>query len=472
MPGPRAIVLGLDSIPPELLFDKFLGVMPNMRALVERGRRGVLRTIDPPITVPAWAVMFTGVDPGTLGIYGFRHRRPGTYWDMYTPTPQMIAYPTVWDLLSRQGKRVCVIGMPPGYPPPAVNGVYISDFLTPSNAQDFIRPVELKKEILGVAGSYEFDVTFRAEDRSRVGEELITMTRHRWAVARHLWNKEPWDFFALHEIGPDRLHHTFWKYFDTKHPRYEENAPYRELADRYYRALDEEIGKFLAAVPPEVRILIASDHGSQAMDGCFCINEWLVDEGYLVLKSPATPAVVPLEKLAVDWGKTRMWGAGGYYARIFFNIAGREKEGIVPKAAVPGLIAELKEKLSRVHRPDGKSLDAQVYTPADLYRSVRGDAPDLIAYFGHLKWRSAGTLGHKKWFLEENDTGPDDSVHSFEGLYLLLDGKDGKGELGSQESILDVAPTLLTWFGLPVQPHMQGKPITAWDHRASGAAPA
>src|SRR5208283_2860761 len=153
-PRTRVLVLGLDSIPPELLFDRFLGVMPNMRALVERGRRGVLRTIDPPITVPAWAVMFTGVDPGTLGIYGFRHRRPGSYWDMYTPTPQMISYPTVWDILTRNGSRVCIIGMPPGYPPPTVNGIYISDFLTPSRAQDFVRPTELKDEILGVAGSY------------------------------------------------------------------------------------------------------------------------------------------------------------------------------------------------------------------------------------------------------------------------------------------------------------------------------
>ena len=474
-PSPRVLVLGLDSIPPELLFDRFLGVMPNMRELVQRGRRGVLRTIDPPITVPAWAVMFTGVDPGTLGIYGFRHRRPGSYWDMYTPTPQMISYPTIWDILSRQGRRVCVIGMPPGYPPPAVNGVYVSDFLTPSNAQDFVRPTDLRNEILGVSGSYEFDVTFRAEDRARVGEELITMTRHRFAVARHLWKKEPWDFFALHEIGPDRLHHTFWKYFDPSHPRYEENPAYRDLANRYYQALDEEIGQLLELVPGDVRILVVSDHGSQAMEGCFCINEWLVDEGYLALKQAPTPAGVPLEKLSVDWSHTRAWGAGGSYARIFLNVAGREKEGIVPAGAVPSLITELREKLSRVRRPDGNSLQAQVFTPDQLYCSVRGDAPDVIAYFGNLRWRSAGTLGHKKWFLEENDTGPDDSVHSFAGLYLLVEPGVHSGTEEREESILDVAPTLLRWYGLVPPAHMQGRPILPWvpngmDERAESPA--
>ena len=108
----------------------------------------------------------------------------------------------------------------PGYPPPRVNGVYISDFLTPHKATDFVYPASMQEEIQRVAGGYEFDVTFRAEDRERIGAQLTQMTRKHFAVARHLWAKEEWDFFAIHEIGPDRLHHTFWKDFDTHHPRY------------------------------------------------------------------------------------------------------------------------------------------------------------------------------------------------------------------------------------------------------------
>ncbi|MGA7922693.1 MAG: alkaline phosphatase family protein, partial [Thermoplasmata archaeon] len=120
--GSRVVVLGLDSVPPDLLFHRFLPKMPTIRKLMEKFRFGTLRTIDPPITVPAWAVLFSGVDPGTLGIYGFRHRRPGTYFEEYIPTPLSIREPTVWTILSRLGRRVCVVGMPPGYPPPKVNG--------------------------------------------------------------------------------------------------------------------------------------------------------------------------------------------------------------------------------------------------------------------------------------------------------------------------------------------------------------
>ena len=32
----------------------------------------------------------------------------------------------------------------------------------------------------------------------------------------------------------------------------------------------------------------------------------------------------------VDWARTTAWGEGGYYGRIFMNVAGREPNGIVP----------------------------------------------------------------------------------------------------------------------------------------------
>ncbi|HKV90285.1 MAG TPA: alkaline phosphatase family protein, partial [Thermoplasmata archaeon] len=101
----RVLVLGLDSVPPELLFERFRPMMPNLQKLLARSQWGTLTSCDPPITVPAWAVMFTGMDPGSLGIYGFRHRRPRTYWDTYSPSPQIIPHPPVWETLTRLGKR-------------------------------------------------------------------------------------------------------------------------------------------------------------------------------------------------------------------------------------------------------------------------------------------------------------------------------------------------------------------------------
>jgi len=455
----RVLVLGLDSMSPWLLFDRFLPKMPRMRQLLARSRYGTLRSIDPPITVPAWAVMFSGVDPGTLGVYGFRHRRPGSYWDQYIPTSKTILKPMVWDRLSRLGKRVCVIGMPPGYPPPQVNGVYISDFLTPDNAPDYVSPAFLRPEIERVAGGYTFDVTFRADDRDRIGRELFEMTQKHFAVARHLWSKEKWDFFALHEIGPDRLHHTFWKFFDRAHPRFEENPKFLALVDEYYAMLDAEIGQFLDLVGSDVRILVTSDHGSQAMQGCFCINEWLLQKGYLALKGPRPKAGTPIEQAPIDWSKTSAWGAGGYYARIFYNVKGREPNGTIAPSDLPAFEAKLTADLKQLKKPGGQPLAVDVRLPKNIYKEVQGDSPDLMVYFDNAAWRSAGTIGYDTLYLAENDTGPDDSVHSFEGVYAVSDPASGRGTRGPEERLIDIAPTVLSLLGVPVPPEMQGKPI-------------
>ncbi len=454
--APRVLVLGLDSVSPWILYERFLPRMPRLKELLDRSLRGTLTTVDPPITVPAWAVMFAGVDPGTLGLYGFRHRRPGSYWDNYIPTSRTMRRPLLWDRLSRIGKRSCVIGMPPGYPPPAINGVYVSDFLTPDNAQDFVSPIGMREEVERASGGYVFDVTFRAEDRERIAVELTEMTKKRFALARHLFAKEKWDLFALHEIGPDRLHHTFWKFFDPNHPRFEPDSKFRTVADDYYTMLDGEIGKLLDLVGDEVRILVASDHGSQAMQGCFCINDWLAQQGFLAFKGKRPAPGTPIEKAEIDWSRTRAWGAGGYYARIFYNVKGREPQGVLAPQEVPAFEAELSKALSTVRKPDGSAMGVDVKVPRNVYREVNGDPPDLMVYFARAAWRSAGTVGYDSLYLSENDTGPDDSVHSFDGVYALSGA--GRGP-GAEQRILDIAPSLLSVLGVPVPKEMQGTPI-------------
>jgi len=122
----------------------------------------------------------------------------------------------------------------------------------------------------------------------------------------------------------------------------------------------------------------------------------------------------------------------------------------------------LSEELAKVHRADGRALKPDVRAPRDIYRQVNGDSPDLMVYFGDLRCRSAGTVGHPELFIAENDTGPDDAVHSFEGVYLLVKPEGGPAGPSVEQSILDVAPTLLTRMNEPIPPHVQGRVIPDW----------
>lgn len=449
----KLLVLGLDSVPPELLYGGLLDKLPTFKRLYSQGARGKLLTCDPPITIPAWMVMMTGRDPGELGIYGFRHRRGFAYSDGYIVNSSNVREPTVWDILGTKGLKSTVIGVPPSYPPKPINGRMVSCLITPSASRPYTTPPELKAEIDSLVGEYVFDVTFRVEDRQVIKKQLFDMTEKRFKVAQYLARKGDWNLFMMHEIGFDRLHHAFWKYFDPTHPKYVKGNEFEGIAEEYYTMFDDRMAALLDTVGKDVPILILSDHGSKAMKGAFCVNQWLEKEGYLSLKTKPT-AVTELDKAEVDWTKTKAWGWGGYYARIFFNVKGREPQGIIEPGRLPALKTELKQKLLAIRDSEGRPMSNMVFEPSERYAASTGDKPDFMVYFGDLDWRSAGTLGHPSMYLSENDTGPDDSVHSMHGVFIYNNGKVNK-DVGVVDA-KDIAPTILSLFGVEKPSYMRG----------------
>ncbi len=299
------------------------------------------------------------------------------------------------------------------------NAATVSCFLTPSVERQFTNPAEMRDEVIKAAGGeYIFDVTFRTENRADVKKELFEMTEKRFDVAEHLAKSKPWDFYIMHEIGFDRLHHAFWKFFDPRHPKYVKGNPYEGIDLEYYSMVDRRVGKLIPLFGEECTTFVVSDHGSKAMQGGFCVNQWLEQQGYLVFeKKPVGPTEI--DKTEIDWAKTKAWGWGGYYARIFFNVKGREAQGIIDPSQVEGEKKKLTEKISKIKDHTGRVMKNSIMEPGKLYGTAIGDKPDLMVYFDELDWRSAGTVGHESLYLFENDTGPDDSVHSMDGVFLM-----------------------------------------------------
>lgn len=454
----KVFVIGLDCAEPTLVFDRWREHLPNLGRLMEGGTHGRLTSTVPAITVPAWASMMSSKDPGQLGFYGFRNRADYSYERMNIASAKAIKVDRVWDILSRTGKKVVVAGVPQTYPVKPVNGCLISSFLTPSTHSEFTHPPELKLELAGLLDDeYMFDVQqFRTENKDYLLEQIYKLANQHHKVVTHLMTTKPWDFFMHVDMGVDRIHHGFWKFFDERHPQYERGNRYENTIRDYYIHLDGQIGERLALLDDDTVVLVVSDHGGQPMMGGICFNEWLKQEGYLTLDYQPE-GIVPLEKCEVDWEKTLAWGSGGYYARLYLNVKGREPDGVIDPTDYEKVRDELAERIAGITDPDGNPLGSVAHKPEEIYREINNIAPDLIVYFGNLRWRSVGSLGLNRIHSFENDTGPDDANHAQEGLYIYYDPKiQGQGR-GATRHLMDVAPTVLELMDLPVLADMQGQ---------------
>ncbi len=459
----KVLVIGLDCAAPQLVFDRWRSDLPTLARLMEHGFWGELQSTIPAITVPAWSSMLSSKDPGTLGLYGFRNRSDYSYDKMRIAMGDAVSGKRVWDIIGEAGLESVVIGVPQTYPVRPVKGSLISGFLTPNTKSEFTYPAGLKREVLSVVPDYAFDVKdFRKEDKGKILRQIYDMTNGHFKVTDYLIRQKAWDFFMIMEIGIDRMHHAFWNFHDSEHPQYIRGSPFENAIRDYYIYTDKKIGEWLSRIDENTAVLIVSDHGAKRMDGGICINEWLWRNGYLVFKKdPVVGQITRFEEMEVDWSRTRAWGSGGYFGRLFLNVKNREPEGIIPQSEYETVRDQLLQEILTITDPSGKPIHTKVYKPENIYQRIKNIPPDLIVYFGDLYWRSVGTLGYDGWHTFENDTGLDSCNHAEKGIFILYDPvHPGNNRKIKNVHVMDIAPTILNLMGLKVPSDMQGKVLS------------
>jgi predicted AlkP superfamily phosphohydrolase/phosphomutase len=454
----KILILGLDCATPQLVFDEWKEHLPNLTGIGDRGFRARLESTVPPITVPAWTAMMTSQDPGMLGFYGFRNRSSYGYEDLYFANAKYVKAKTVWNYLSRNRMKSMIFGLPQTYPPKPLNGMMVASFLTPNKDVQYTYPDEIKGELDQAAGGdYMIDVEdFRTDSKDDLLKQIYEMTERRFKAFRHFYKKDDYDFAIMVEMGIDRIHHAFWRFFDKTHRLYEPGNKYENVILDYYKYVDREVGEVLKLVDDDTLVLVVSDHGAKTMVGAICINEWLQQEGYLTLKEKPTEQT-RLKMNMIDWEKTKAWGEGGYYSRMFFNVEGREPQGVIPQAEYEDFRKEMIQKLEGIVDEEGNNIDTKAFRPEDIYRETKNIAPDLVVYLGNLDWRSAGSVGVGSIYMYENDTGPDDANHAQNGI--LISSAAPSGSAKDQYSLYDIAPTILKHFGIDIPEEMIGTPI-------------
>ena len=389
-------LIGLDCAEPSLVLERWRDELPTLSGLMERGSYGRLTSVIPPITVPAWSCMMSSKTPGDLGVYGFRNRSDHTYEGGFIAMSDAIREPRLWDLVTRAGGSSVVLSVPGTYPPRPLNGVMVSCFLTPSIESKYTYPAGLRDEIEDVVGEYIFDTKdFRTDDKDYLLRQVYEMTDRRFQLAEHLAETKPWTFFAMVEMGPDRMHHGFWKFMDPEHRKHEPGNEYENAILDYHRHVDG-----LIARPARAR---RRGHGRLRPLGPRreAARRRDQDQRVAAPRGPAGHAHragrrSSLRDVGIDWPKTTAWGEGGYYARVFLNVQGREPEGVIPPSSTRPSARDLARRIAEIPDDAGNPIPTAVYTPEELYdeparASRRTSSSSSATSTGARSGRSAAT---------------------------------------------------------------------------------
>ena len=461
----KICILGLDSATPQLIFsDERLA---NVRRLRELGVYGELQSTVPPGAVPGWICLATSQDPGSLGIYGLRNR-PDCSYSPPVPAASTGVQAALWDQVAAAGKKSIVVAVPPIFLPRRIAGISIGCSLTSDPAVDEITfPEGLRDAIRELMGDYAADVNLAGQSQDELRERIFDMNRKHWEAVRWLLREQEWDYFHFVDAGLDRVQRAFWRYFDPQHPQYQPGNPYQEVISDYHLWLDEQVGSVLELLDAETVLLLVSTNGARALDGGFAINQWLQREGLLVLNEPPGPGITPFDQFNINWTRTRAWGGGGPCASLYFNVQGREPQGVIPAQDYEAFRDELKTRLESLCEDGGRPLQAQGFKPNRLYRQTRNVAPDLIVQFNEGRCSAIGSVGHPGLFVRDLADG---CTPATPGIFVLNAPNCPLNGAYEGAHLLDMAPTVLDLAGYEIPASTQGRSLVAGMEKRRGDA--
>src|SRR3954453_14364922 len=280
-----------------------------------------------------------------------------------------------------------------------------------------------------------------------------------------------WDVLIGVIESTDRVQHMLWRLMDPKHPMYDATlaAGFGDSIERVYRRAAAFVGEVLQHIDPGTPVLIVSDHGFHSWRKAVNLNTWLVQQGYMGLQGQQ-PGEKKLDDLFgggefwenVDWSRTRAYAMG--IGQIYFNLRGREGKGIVsPGAEAKQLADELSAKLLTLKDPeDGTAIIRAVYKRDDIYSGeYLQNAAELQVGMNEgyrVSWQT--TLGGSPQGIVYPNTKKWSADHGGYDFAITSGVLVSNRAIGTTPPrIIDIAPTVLKYFGVTIPADIDGKPL-------------
>ncbi|MEM7515458.1 MAG: alkaline phosphatase family protein, partial [Planctomycetota bacterium] len=255
-----------------------------------------------------------------------------------------------------------------------------------------------------------------------------------------------------------------------------------------YMKMDPVLGEVRRRVGDDTTLMVMSDHGFAPWRRKFSLNRWLYDEGYLVLKEGKVPEGDGTGKVivhhlpgrpedsAVDWTKTRAYGAG--FNGLYLNMKGREGIGpdgelgdpslagiVEPGAEADALLRELKEKLEAI--VDEENGGARVVYSADITAEVYknserlAEAPDMqVGYDAGYGNSDASSTGRSpSYVLADNNGGTFNGNHLMASQVVAGSLLSNRKVLEGDHALEDLTVEILRRYGITPDESMKGSRV-------------
>ncbi|MFQ6082618.1 MAG: alkaline phosphatase family protein [Candidatus Aminicenantia bacterium] len=503
----KLFIIGIDGATFDLLDPWFhKGELPNLYRLKKEGSYGNLQTVPNLHSAAAWTSIVTGKNPGKHGIFFFIERDRELHYRFYTGADRKAE--TIWNILSKIGKKVGIVNVPMTFPAEPVNGIMVSGLDSPSiKDKRSVYPQNLKDKYKILKDEYDIvpsvQILLQKDKPDKAVEKWLDIASYRAEFCKQLLKDCSSDFFMVTFTITDWAHHNLWKYFDSGYPLYEKGKAkkFGHLMLKVYKKMDSIIGELIDFIGSDTNVFIVSDHGAgKHQHGSYYLVDWLIESNFMRLKERKrleninnelfrkllyfSKKIAP-DKLKksikknfpqlrnkfreeiglnifnfIDWSKTKAYTEYKWH-NIWINLKGREKYGIVnPGEEYQELCYTLKtELLNWKNETTGRQVVNRVFHKSEIYSGPYiYRAPDL-----QIWWNDDVVVTYKerKFFskistkIEEGWSGD----HRLNGIFIAWGPHIKKGVMLNNLSVYDVAPTALYLLDAPIPSGVDGKII-------------
>ena len=498
-------------------------LLPNFKKLVQKGVYGDLRSVNPPVTFPAWATMLTGKVPAKLDAFYFL--KPNDKYELKLSILDWKRWNPIWNIYSKSGKKVCVFNIPTttAY---QVNGYFISGPIWGEDFDNLAYPKELNEELrkqrylvrpLSTPNISGFDIFY---------EDLMKMTKTKYKLFKEYYKNFDWDIFIMSFNFGDTIQHYFWKYFDKDHPKYVPNNGFENVLKDYFILIDQYLGEIIDTLPKNSTLVMTSDHGQMKAHTYINLNAWLHQNGFLKIKNDYkalkqnrlstalrkdllktlilitksyTRIITKAKSLnrkflldvqgrfktwlsiienkvltrhnlknLVDWENTRAYSM--VLNTIYINLNGREIKGAVPKNEYQKVRNEIIKELKKLKDPNtNKKIIKETWVKEEVYPdNPPEDFPDIYIDFheGYINYYSELQHPNELFSNDINFSG----VHTLNGIFLAYGPEIKSGMKLTNIRLEDVVPTILHLSNIPIPPDIDGRVATEIFKESSEAA--